>query len=86
MSRIRKTSECTLARSFAKWKRKNYGVEGATINNLVKIVQAKVKEFDSSERSREEALRILMLEFKADAYYFAALVREALEIDDETTR
>ena len=65
-------------RALAKWKRKNYRVEGATVNKLVKMVQADHRDFDGSELSRETAYRILMLHLKDDALIFVERVREYL--------
>ena len=65
-------------RALAKWKRRNYRVEGATVNKLVTMVQADSRDFDGSELSREMAYRLLILHLKDDALIFVERVREYL--------
>lgn len=65
--------------ALAKWKRKNYGVENATLNGLVKMTQTDSKEFDGQGLAYKEALRIVMIQLKDDSLAFAQRVREYLK-------
>ena len=70
-------------KACAKWKRKNYRVEEAHVNGLVRMLQEDHKGFAKEQMSDEEALRILMICFKDDSFYFAKRVSEYFQFISE---
>ena len=67
-------------KACAKWKRKNYRVEQASINGLVRMLQEDyMSSPDPKEISYEAALKILMICFKDDSLAFAERVSAYFE-------
>ena len=79
---MKQTARQKAEHALAKWKRKNDGVENASVNRLVNMTQADMRDGPQHcrrELSYEEALRILMIQFKDDSLAFAQRAREYLK-------
>lgn len=69
-------------RACAAWKRKNFRVEGASVNRLVEMIQLDLRNAPRhcrQEISYQEGLRLLMICFKDDSLAFAQRVSEYLQ-------